>query len=79
VVSAAAVLLLGALVCWLAVTRRDPLLGLSGALVVGAAAAAVTRSSHWPAARRGETPGPAGAGSSRDTWDALDRGEDPTA
>ncbi len=57
----------------------------AGVVVVAAAGGVVARAGRWPA--RGErferSPGsaaePAGDGSPRAVWDALDRGEDPTA
>lgn len=57
-----------------------------GALVAAAGAAVVARAGRWPA--RGErferpaadgTPSAAGDPSARAVWDALDRGEDPSA
>ncbi len=59
--------------------REDPLL-LGGAVLLGVGAAtAAARSRRWPPPRRGGPSGTAGEHSARDTWDALDRGEDPTA
>jgi len=53
-----------------------------GLLLAGAGAVAAARSGRWPAPRRGDRDRarePAGSDSPRDTWAALDRGEDPTA
>jgi hypothetical protein len=47
-------------------------------LVTLAAAAAAVRSRGWPPPRRGAEPRRQREATSRDTWDALDRGEDPT-
>jgi hypothetical protein len=63
----------------LAASRSDPLLGTGSLLLMAAAGAALVRSSRWPPPRRGEEPGPSRGPSDRDTWEALDRGEDPTA
>lgn len=75
------VALLGAAGTVLAGQRTDVPLGVAGVVVAFAAAAAAARSSRWPGPRRaGASPRP-GADrepTSRDTWDALDRGEDPT-
>lgn len=65
-------------VVWLALVRGDALLGAGAVVLALAAGAGAVRSTHWPppglgrAARR-TVP------TDRDTWDALDRGEDPTA
>jgi len=48
------------------------------ALVAVAAGVAVARSGRWPQPRRGERERGAEP-TDRDTWAALDRGEDPTA
>jgi hypothetical protein len=59
-------------------TRWAPLVG--GVLVGLGAVAMVLRARRWPQPRsRFEAPTRASAGAPRDTWDALDRGEDPTA
>ena len=49
------------------------------AVVTVAAAVAVARSGRWPPPRRGERDRAAREPTDRDTWAALDRGEDPTA
>ena len=55
-----------------------PLVG--GVLIGLGALAIVVRAHHWPQPRRRyETPTGRPTGTPRDTWDALDRGEDPTA
>jgi hypothetical protein len=76
---AAALLLLGAVVMWLGWSRPDWLLGAGGILVTVAASAGVLRSRRWPPPRRGTGPDQPRERTARDTWDALDRGEDPTA
>jgi hypothetical protein len=51
----------------------------AGLLVLAAGAAVVVRAGRWPLPRRSfEGSAPRAAGP-RDAWDALDRGEDPTA
>jgi hypothetical protein len=53
---------------------------LPGAVLLSAAAGvAVVRSGRWPPPRRGERDRSAPEPTDRDTWAALDRGEDPTA
>jgi hypothetical protein len=53
---------------------------LPGATLLAAAAAvAVVRSGGWPRPRRGPRDRTEREPSDRDTWAALDRGEDPTA
>jgi hypothetical protein len=49
------------------------------ALLALAAGVAVARSGRWPPPRRGERERGAREPTDRDTWAALDRGEDPTA
>ena len=49
------------------------------ALLTVAAAVAVVRSGRWPPPRRGERRRETHEPTDRDTWAALDRGEDPTA
>jgi hypothetical protein len=56
----------------------------AGALVVAAGVVVVLRSGRWDSTRRFERPGeaagaPAPVAGSADDWDALSRGEDPTA
>jgi hypothetical protein len=59
-------------------TRWAPLVG--GVLVGLGAAGVIVRARHWPQPRsRYDAPAGARAAAPRDTWDALDRGEDPTA
>jgi hypothetical protein len=75
---AVAVLVLGAVVLGVGITRPDAVLVVGGAAVVVASAVGALRVRRWPAPRGG------GAArrrepTARDTWDALDRGEDPTA
>ena len=53
---------------------------LPGAVLLTAAAGvAVARSGRWPPPRRGERDRATREPNDRDTWAALDRGEDPTA
>jgi len=78
IVVAAAVCLLGLAVVWLGLARSDVVLAVGGALVAVAGAAAAVRVRRWPAPRR-EAAAPQGDLTARDTWEALDRGEDPTA
>ena len=52
---------------------------LAGAATVAGSLVVVLRARSWPAPRsRYDTPAPR-RGTPRDAWDALDRGEDPTA
>jgi hypothetical protein len=75
----AAVLLLVALgAVMLALARSDALLGAGGALVVAGAVVATLRSRRWPPPRSAPAAAPDREPRARDTWDALDRGEDPT-
>ncbi|MFB9239718.1 Trp biosynthesis-associated membrane protein [Plantactinospora siamensis] len=71
-----------------AVSATWPALSLLGGLLAAAGAALAARYGHrWPAMgaryeRAGSRPAPDGrvaAGNTREAWDALDRGEDPTA
>jgi len=57
----------------------DRLLLPGAVLLAAAAAVAVLRSGRWPPPRRGERDRGTREPSDRDTWAALDRGEDPTA
>lgn len=75
----AVVLLVGLAVLAVAWDRGSAVLAVGGVLVVTAAAVATVRSRRWPPPRRGPEPSGGGEPSARDTWDALDRGEDPTA
>ena len=75
----AVVLLVGLAVLAVAWDRGSAVLAVGGVLVVAAAATATLRSRRWPPPRRGPEPSGGGEPSARDTWDALDRGEDPTA
>lgn len=57
---------------------------LGGLAVAAAAASAVVRGRRWPAMgtryeRAARTAAPTGARTGTEMWDALDRGEDPTA
>jgi hypothetical protein len=54
---------------------------VTGGVLVGLGALAiVVRARRWPQPRRRyETPTRRPGGTPKDTWDALDRGEDPTA
>lgn len=77
-----AVLVLGLAVLVLALGRPDVLLGAGGALVALAGAVAAVRARRWPRPRsvQGDGgPAPQRPRTARDTWEALDRGEDPTA
>lgn len=76
---AALVALLGGGVLALGATRPDAWLAVAGTVVAVAAGVAAVRARGWPAARRKPGEDPAGEPTARDTWDALDRGEDPTA
>lgn len=76
---AAVVLLVGLAVLAVAWDRGSAVLAVGGVLVVTAAAVATVRSRRWPPPRRRPEPSGGGEPSARDTWDALDRGEDPTA
>ena len=59
-------------------TRWAPLAG--GVLVGIGATVVILRARHWPQPRsRYDAPAGARTAAPRDTWDALDRGEDPTA
>jgi hypothetical protein len=59
-------------------TRWAPLVG--GILVGLGATAVIVRARHWPQPRsRYDAPAGVRTAAPRDTWDALDRGEDPTA
>jgi hypothetical protein len=65
-------------VAGLSPTRWAALTG--GVLVALGALAVVARARRWPQPRRRfEAPTRRPTGTPRDTWDALDRGEDPTA
>ena len=79
---AGAVLLFGVGMVALGTSRSDLLLGAGGGLVAVAAGAAVIVVRGWPPPGSGRrTAGLLAARepSARDTWEALDRGEDPTA
>jgi len=78
-VLAVVVLLVAAAALWLGVDHADPLLLVGAAFLGLAAATAAVRSRRWPPPRRGGRSHPTEESSARDTWDALDRGEDPTA
>ena len=69
---------LGLVATGLTPTRWAPLAG--GVLVGLGAIAVIIRARHWPQPRsRYDAPAGARTAAPRDTWDALDRGEDPTA
>jgi len=81
-VFAGAILLLGLAVLALAISRSDLVLGTGGGLVAVAGGAGLILVRRWPpprSARRDGGPTPALEPTARDTWEALDRGEDPTA
>jgi hypothetical protein len=73
------VLLVAAAALWLGVDHADPLLLVGAAFLGLAAATAAVRSRRWSPPRRAGRSHPTEESSARDTWDALDRGEDPTA
>ncbi len=78
---AALMALLGLVVVAIGVTgdgSSSVLLVAAGALVTATSAFAAARSRRWPPPRRGERMTPRREPGPRDTWDALDRGEDPT-
>jgi hypothetical protein len=77
--AAALVALLGTVVAVVGIDRASPLLVLSGTVVAVAAAVAAVRAGRWRRPHRAPVETSAADPSSRDTWDALDRGEDPTA
>lgn len=77
-VLAVALTLLGLGIAALGTARSDVLLVGCGAAVTAAAGLATGRSHRWPPPRRGPAGAPDRAPTARDTWDALDRGEDPT-
>jgi hypothetical protein len=74
-----ALLLVGVGVLALAVAWSDPLVAAGGALVTAAATFAAVRSHRWPPPRLGAQRPSDREPTARDTWEALDRGEDPTA
>lgn len=80
-VIAGGILLFGLGMLALGMSRSDVLLGLGGGLVALAAGAAMFLVRRWPPPRSGrsETGPAAREPTARDTWEALDRGEDPTA
>lgn len=80
-VLAVVIALIGAATVTLGVTRPDLLLVVGGAVAIAAGAVAAVRSSQWPAPRSSSTVATSAApgdASARDTWESLDRGEDPT-
>lgn len=74
---AVVLLVVAAVVVVTAVTSSDVPLAVGAALVAAASGVAVARSHRWPPPRRGSSGTPREP-TARDTWDALDRGEDPT-
>ena len=81
-VVAGGILLFGLGMVALGASRSDVLLGAGGGLVALAAGAAVVLVRRWPPPRSGRTeahPAATREPTARDTWEALDRGEDPTA
>ena len=81
-VFAGAIFLLGLAVLALATSRSSLVLGAGGGLVAVAGGAGLMLVRRWPPPRSGRRDGgPATARepTARDTWEALDRGEDPTA
>ncbi len=81
-VLAVALLLLGLGMVALATSRSDLVLGAGGALLALGAGAAVILVRRWPPPRSGRRDAglpTTGEPTARDTWEALDRGEDPTA
>ena len=77
----AAVLLLvgGGTVAAVVAGAGDQSLLPGAVLLTLAAGVALARSGRWPPPRRGERDRGAQEPTDRDTWAALDRGEDPTA
>jgi hypothetical protein len=77
-VVAGVLVLVSLAVVWLALARGDALLGAGAVVLALATGAAALRSTRWPPPGRGRT-APRTMPTDRDTWEALDRGEDPTA
>ena len=80
-VLAAAILCFGLAVLVLAASRTELLMGAGGSLVAAAAGVAAVRVRRWPPPRSGRRdagPSASREPTARDTWEALDRGEDPT-
>jgi hypothetical protein len=78
-IAAALVALIGVAVVVLGIDRGSVLLAVAGAVVAAAATVAMVRAGRWRRPHRAPAERGTGESSSRDTWDALDRGEDPTA
>jgi hypothetical protein len=82
---AAVLALVGAVAAVAGVVAGAWLLVAGAAMLAGAGSVAAVRSARWPAPRRGDrdraqqSAGRVAPSSDRDTWAALDRGEDPTA
>ena len=70
--------LLGVAVGVLGASRSEGPLVAAGLAVTLAAAVATVRSPRWPPPERAARSDGHRSPSSRDTWEALDRGEDPT-
>ena len=77
--AATMVALVGIAVAVVGIDRGSSLLVVTGAVVAAAAAVAVVRAGRWRRPHRAPVETMDAEPSSRDTWDALDRGEDPTA
>ena len=75
---AALVLLVGAGALVLGWQRQDALLTVGGCLVAAAAAAVTVLAGRLPPPHRRERVSEDSESPSRDSWAALDRGEDPT-
>ena len=74
--TAVSIMFVGFLVSGLALPFELPWLFFVGL----GAAAVILRARHWPQPRsRYDTPAGTRTAAPRDTWEALDRGEDPTA
>ena len=78
-VSAVLLLVGGGTVAAVVAGAGDQSLLPGAVLLTLAAGVAVARSGRWPPPRRGERDRGAQEPTDRDTWAALDRGEDPTA
>ena len=78
-VSAVLLLVGGGTVAAVVAGAGDQSLLPGAVLLTLAAGVALARSGRWPPPRRGERDRGAQEPTDRDTWAALDRGEDPTA
>jgi Tryptophan-associated transmembrane protein (Trp_oprn_chp) len=74
---AVVLLLVAVVVVVTAVVSSAVLLAVGATLVAAASGVAAARSHRWPPPRSGPS-STAREPTARDTWDALDRGEDPT-